>query len=152
MTGFLGTGAPLAVDLIVVGLSVVLPILFVSIALVRRGERAKHRAIQVAITASLALALIFFEIQVRSAGGWREMIADRGHSDSRITLIGVLLGVHLIFAVSTPLLWVAALMTSGKAWSGQRPRRHRLVARLAAGDLVLTALTGWLWYAVAFVA
>ena len=151
MTGFLGTGAPLAIDLIVVGLTIILPVLCYSIATVRAGQHGRHRSLQIAITVVLALALIFFEWQVRALGGWRSMIAYRALSPSATSLIGWTLAVHLVFSITTPMLWVAALMTSGRAWTGQQPRRHRFVARLAAADLILTAVTGWLWYYLAFV-
>ena len=147
----LGNGAPLALDLIVVALTVLLPVLAASIVAIRRGQRRLHRSLQIAITVALVVSLLLFEFQIRNLGGWRESIADRNLSESQLSAITAMLIVHLIFSVTTPAFWLAALISSTKAWTGRRPQVHHWLGRLAALDLVLTAITGWVWYAMAYV-
>lgn len=67
------------------------------------------------------------------------------------------LGIHLIFAVSTLVLWIWVLQEAltrfpSPPMPGSHGPRHRTMARLAAIDLVLTAVTGTTFYWLAFVA
>ena len=67
------------------------------------------------------------------------------------------LAIHLVFAVSTLVLWVwvvweAFLRFPVPPMPGSHGPRHRVMARLAALDLVLTAITGTVFYWLAFVA
>ena len=151
MQGFLGFGAPFALDFIIVALACVLPVLLASILAIRSGHQKAHRSLQIALTTALTLVLILFEWQIRSLGGWREIVAYRKFTNEETAVVGGTLAVHLVFSVTTPLLWIAALVTSSAAWEGLRKRRHHWLGRLAAADLLMTTLTGWLWYWVAFV-
>jgi len=67
------------------------------------------------------------------------------------------LGIHLVFAVSTFVLlawvvWEAVARFPTPPVPGSHGPRHRRMARLAAADLVLTAITGTAFYWLAFVA
>jgi uncharacterized membrane protein YozB (DUF420 family) len=67
------------------------------------------------------------------------------------------LGIHLVFAVSTLgllvwVLWEALQRFPVPPAPGSHGPRHRRVARLAALDLALTAVTGTAFYWLAFVA
>ena len=144
MDGFLGTDAPLVLDLIVVVLALAIPLLVFSIGAASRGAHRVHKAIQITLTVVLAIALIGFELQVQQSG-WEEMTNFAAQPPSRQNHLTFALGVHLLFAISTPFLWIAAMSAT------DRGRSHRVLGRLAAADLCLTALTGWYWYYVAFV-
>ena len=150
MDGFLGTGAPLAFDLIVVLLAILLPILALSILTARSGRKLLHRNLQIASTLALGVTVLFFEFEIRRGGGWKTMLASQNLTPGELQNVGRMLLVHLIFATTTPALWTAAIVTSSEAWTGERPARHRIIGRLAAADLTLTALTGWTWYYLAF--
>jgi uncharacterized membrane protein YozB (DUF420 family) len=69
----------------------------------------------------------------------------------------VALGIHLVFAVSTFVLlvwvvWEALTRFPADPGPGSHGPRHRRMARLAAADLVCTAITGTIFYWLAFVA
>jgi uncharacterized membrane protein YozB (DUF420 family) len=69
----------------------------------------------------------------------------------------VALGIHLVFAISTPVLWAwvvweAVTRFPAPLTPGSHGPRHRWMARMAAADLVLTAITGTIFYWLAFVA
>ena len=62
-----------------------------------------------------------------------------------------------LFAVSTVALWIAVIIQALRHFpSPPRPnehsRWHQTVGKLAAYDMTLTAITGWLFYWLAFVA
>jgi hypothetical protein len=102
--GFLGTRASFGMDVVLVGLLATLPLLAWSIYLVaRRRNFAAHRKLQFFIAAALATAIVVFEIDVRLISDWKLRAAPSPFWPS-----GVLsaLGIHLVFAISTLVLWV----------------------------------------------
>jgi putative membrane protein len=145
----------LGMDLVLVGLLAVLPLLAWSVHLVKnRRAYAAHKRIQLFIAAALLAVIVLFEIDIRLVSDWRL----RAHG-SPWWPAGVVtaLGVHLVFAVSTLVLWIWVLWEAVARFPvppepGSHGPRHRFMARLAAVDLVLTACTGCFFYWMAFVA
>ena len=154
MNGFLGTRASLMLDVVALAMLGVLPALGVSIWLVKRGQYVWHKRIQLALATVLLLAVIAFEIDMRFLTDWRARAAASPYYG---TWVHPSLWIHLVFSVSTAGLWVyvvtAALI---KMPNPPRPSpyspRHKFWARLAAIDMALTAVTGWIFYWLAFVA
>lgn len=158
MDGFLGTRGSLMLDLVVVGMGLTLPLMFLSVALVRGGRYRWHRAIQLSLALTLLVILLAFELEMRLQG-WDDRAAgspfwrDGGWNDA----IDYSLAVHLCFAVPTPLVWGTLVVRALRNFP--RPPApsahsswHRRVGR--AGVLLMTAttLTGWLFYYLAFAA
>ena len=160
--GFLGTRASLGMDVVLVGLIALLPVLAWSVALVRRGRYVAHKRLQLFIVAALLAAIVVFEIDIRLVSDWRVRAAGGppwGGTPNPWWPAGVLaaLGIHLVFAVSTPVLWAWVVWEALTRFPvppapGSHGPRHRKMARLAALDLLLTAITGTIFYWLAFVA
>jgi putative membrane protein len=152
--GFLGTRASLGMDVVLVGLLALLPVLAWSIALVRRGRYAAHKSLQLFIVAALAAAILVFEIDIRLLSDWKPRAAASPWWPGGVLAA---LGIHLVFAVTTFGLWVwvvweaLARFPVPPAPAAHGPR-HRRLARLAAIDLACTAVTGLVFYWLAFVA
>ena len=133
-----------------------------SIALVRRGRYLAHKRLQFFIMAVLFAAIVVFEIDVRLLSDWKARAAGGPPWAAERNAwwpAGVLvaLGIHLVFAVSTFVLlawvfWEAIVRFPSPPTPGTHGPRHRSMARLAAADLVLTAVTGTVFYWLAFVA
>jgi len=155
LSGFLGTRASLMLDVVFLAMFLVLPVLGVSIAMVRfRRNYAWHKRAQLILALVLFIAVAAFEIDMQFISGWRDRAAT-----SPFWKTGVMssLYIHLIFSISTFVLWI--YVVAGALRNIPRPpgpsaysHRHMFWARLAAIDLVLTALTGWIFYWLAFVA
>jgi putative membrane protein len=155
--GFLapvGSRASLGMDVVLVGLLALLPVLVWSIAAVRAGRYRLHKQLQLVIVGALAAAIVVFEIDIRIFSDWRERARP-----SPFWPAGVLwaLGIHLVFAVSTFGLWVWVVWEALRRFPtppepGSHGPRHRRMARLAALDMAATALTGVIFYWLAFVA
>ncbi len=153
--GFLGTRASFGMDVVLVGLLATLPLLAWSIYLVaRRRDFAAHRKLQIVIVSALVAAIVVFEIDVRLISDWKLRATPSPFWPS-----GVLsaLGIHLVFAISTLVLWAWVVWEAFKRFPSPpapnaHSHRHRVMARLAAIDLVLTAVTGTVFYWLAFVA
>ena len=156
--GFLGSRASFGMDLVLVGLIALLPVLASSIHLVRNQRAyAAHKRLQIFIAGALLAAIVVFEIDVRLISDWKTRAAAGGQNPWWPAGVLTALGIHLVFAVSTLVLWVwvlweAFLRFPSPPTPGSHGPRHRLMARLAAIDLVLTAVTGSIFYWLAFVA
>lgn len=153
--GFLGTRGSFGMDVVLVGLLAVLPLLAWSIHLVRtRRDFAAHKRLQLVIAAALLACIVIFEIDVRLVSDWKARARPSPYWPGGVLTA---LGVHLVFAVSTLVLWVwtiweALVRFPRPPEPGAHGPRHRRMARLAALDLMLTAVTGSFFYWLAFVA
>ena len=140
--GFLGYEASLMLDVVVVSLVVVVPLLGLSLGLVRvRKNYRLHRRLQVLLGAILLIAVTLFEIDMRLSGGFWQMSKD----DST-------------FAISTVGLWAVTLGLAHRRFLGDDPvpgdhsRLHRRLGWLSTLDITATAVTGLLVYYYGFVA
>jgi len=153
--GFLGTRAPLMVDVVFTAMFAVVAVLTWSIYQVKiRRRYSVHKWTQITLGAILLFVVILFEIDIR-LHGWEERAAGKigGHPAS--TVYWALYG-HLIFAISSVILWPITIALAianfpSPPAPGPHSRIHIPLARTAAADMVLTAITGWVFYWVAFV-
>ena len=157
MDGFLGTRASLMLDVVFVVMFVVVPVMAWSIWQVRRHRRyVLHKRVQLALASVLLVAVLAFEIDMRM-NGWQDRALPSPFYLSPVNWVKVALGVHLFFAIPTALLWVYVV------WHALRyipnpPRpsvhsaRHIRWAWFAAWEMLGTAVTGWIFYYLAFVA
>jgi putative membrane protein len=159
LDGFLGTRASLMLDVVFLAMFAVLPVLAWSIWQVRYRRRyTLHKRVQLALGAVLAVAVTLFELDMR-INGWEDR-AEKSPYFGTATEPGLVyraLWVHLCFAVTTAILWIAVIVAALRWFPnppapGAHTSRHVFWGRLAALDLACTALTGWLFYWLAFVA
>ena len=131
-------------------------ILIYSIYQIRVKKRPElHRNIQIITAIVLTVALIAFEVDVRFITNWRSLAEPSPYYATG--LVDFWLTVHLIFAIPTPLVWGFVIGMALKHFKtgfqqGAYNRRHRISGRIAAALMFLTAITGWIFYYVAFVA
>ena len=158
--GFLpGSRGSLMVDVVFLAMFAVLPILGWSIWEVKFNHRyTLHKRVQVTLGIVLALAVTAFEIEMRVVG-WRERAEPSPYynADDPMSPVFLALWVHLFFAIPTAVLWVAVIVQALRKFPNPPgpcaySDRHIRWARLAAIELTLTALTGWIFYWIAFVA
>ena len=154
--GFLGTRATLVLDLLVTAMLVVVLVLGWSIYQVRYRRRfLLHKRTQITLGAVLLVVIILFEVDVR-LHGWESRAA--GEIDGAASAaVWYALYVHLVFAVTTVVLWPLVIFLALRNFPNPpRPALHSRIhvplARAAAVDMVLTAVTGWVFYWLAFVA
>jgi len=177
LDGFLRTRASLMLDVVFLAMFFVLVVLAFSIWLVRNRQRyGLHKRIQVVLGLVLLATVTLFEIDMR-VNGWQARAADSPYfaaMENPPTLLvnfyqGMLgraavpgwvftaLYVHLFFAVTTAFLWVFVIVQAlRKIPDPPGPSAysvpHKRWAWIAAIDMGFTALTGWIFYCLAFVA
>ena len=159
MDGFLGTRASLMLDVVALAMVVVLPVLGISIYLVKYRRRyGLHKRIQLTLGAALLITVVLFEADMR-INGWlhRAAASPYGAQEGSIDWVSTALYIHLFFAITSALLWVVVIFRALRNFPsppqpGAHSAWHRRFARLAAIDIVCTSVTGWVFYWLAFVA
>jgi uncharacterized membrane protein YozB (DUF420 family) len=152
--GFLGYKSSLMLDVVALSLLLVVPLLVWSLYLVKVMRRyVAHRRLQTLLGLVLLVAVSAFEIDMRMQGGIDGILAKRTvplTPDQRSFFNG-LLAVHLVFAVSTVLLWGLTLILAWKRMPeppapSPHSRLHKRLGWLSAIDIMLTAITGLMVY------
>jgi uncharacterized membrane protein YozB (DUF420 family) len=161
ISGFIpGSRGSLMLDVVFVAMFVVVPLLAASIYLVKyRRQYALHKRLQLTMAAVLLVAVLLFELDIR-VNGWEQRAAPSPYFDAQnkwSSPAGISLLVHLSFAVPTLVLWTLVVVQAMRKFSrpplpGAHSRWHARWAMIGAVGMVLTALTGWLFYWLAFVA
>lgn len=158
--GFLGYDTSFMLDVVVTALVLVVPVIVFSIVQVKRGHYQLHQRLQLGLAIVLLLAVGAFEIDMQWVhGGW-ENVVNKDPDNPRLTgeafeQARTVLYVHLIFAVSTPVLWATTIglalrrMPKPPAPCAHSPL-HRKLGWASTIDLVLTSVTGLAFYYVAF--
>lgn len=160
--GFLGYNASLMLDVVVCALVLVVPTLLYSLYLVKVPRRyTAHRNIQVALGIVLLATVSAFEADMQWVhGGWENVVNKPGTeprlTGERLADVQQFLRIHLIFAISTPLLWAATLILALRRYPsppvpGPHSALHKPLGWAATVDITLTSLTGLWWYYIAFV-
>ncbi|MGE0536173.1 MAG: DUF420 domain-containing protein [Pirellulales bacterium] len=157
--GFLGTRASLMLDVVVVAMAVVLPLLGASFFMVRYRRRfVWHKRMQLVLGGLLAVAVTLFELEMRWHG-WQARAKPSPYfgSDGEGGLVFPVLYVHLVFSVSTAVLWIVVTVRALRNFPtppqpGRHSDAHVRWGRLAMWDMVATVVTGWIFYYLAFVA
>lgn len=160
-TGFLGYPTTFMLDFVVCALLLVVPLLLLSLWLVKfRRQYLAHKRLQIILGVVLLAAVTAFEVDVQLVhGGWEKIVAkqnlDEAALAAKIASVRPWLLVHLVFAVTTPLLWVATIVLALKRFGsnpmpGAHSKLHSLLGWASTIDITLTSITGLLFYYVAF--
>jgi putative membrane protein len=148
--------ASFVLDLIVFVMAIVIPIMLFSMSAVRRRHEIEiHRKIQIVLGVALGLAILAFEVDMRIFG-WRSQAQPSPYYD---TLVFPSLYVHLFFAIPTLFLWAYTISMAmkhrihlGTEVAKNHRFRHKFFGKLSAYTMMATAVTGWIFYYLAFVA
>lgn len=159
--GFLGFRASFMLDFVVVALVLIVPILIYSLLAVKRQHKYRlHRNLQLMLGVVLLVAVGLFEIDLQFIqGGWQNVVAKRSTplTAEQLSFVRTVLRVHLVFAISTPLLWAVTIILALRRFPnppqpGSHSRLHSTLGWLSTIDIVLTSVTGLIFYYFAFVA
>jgi putative membrane protein len=160
LSGFLPGRASIMLDVIVVTMFVVLIALAASLWLVKyRKQYSRHKAIQIVLASCLIAVLVLFEIDIHFVDNWVDRADASPYFDaaSRTGLVANALAIHLVFATSTFALWLMVIVAALRNFNSppspnEHSRFHKRWGTIAAADMVLTTLTGWAFYWLAFIA
>ena len=160
-SGFLGfPSSTLMLDVVVSALVLVVPILLFSLYLVMINKNyTAHRNVQLLLAVVLLIAVVLFEIDMRLHGGWAQIVnrPEGRLTPERMATIQQALYIHLVFAVSTPVLWGITIAGALRKFANPPvpspySRIHKVLGWVSVVDLTLTSVTGLIFYYLAFVA
>ncbi|MEZ6055254.1 MAG: DUF420 domain-containing protein [Planctomycetaceae bacterium] len=160
--GFLGNDTTFMLDFVVCALVVVVPLVLFSLYQVKvRHNYHLHKKLQVLLGLVLLFAVTAFEVDVQLVhGGWEQIVNKPGQpprlTDEGLASVRQVLWIHLVFAITTPFLWVLTMYLALKRFPspplpGEHSIAHKRLGWLATLDLVATSITGLWFYWVAFV-
>ena len=157
--GFIGFRGSLMLDVVFLAMFAVVPVMLWSIYQVRYHRRFQlHKTTQIVLGVVLLVAVLLFEIDMR-INGWIDRAKpspfwkDGAFND----WIDASLMIHLACAIPTAVLWIVVIVRALRHFPnpplpGEPSRPHIFWARLAAIELILTAITGCVFYLLAFAA
>jgi len=152
-SGFLGTRAPLFMDIVSVIVAVLPFLIYGAISLAKKGNYSAHESVQKLLFITSVIVVGFFEYGVRMEGGYKNLM--EGSSVSHDYLLYVLI-FHIIISVITLILWVKTLYTAKRykkksALPGLYSEAHKKDGIRTFIGIILTMLTGAWVYALLFV-
>jgi len=159
--GFLGYRTSFMLDFVVCALILVVPLMLYSLWLVKiQKNYTAHKRLQVTLGFILLFAVGAFEVDLQMVhGGWENIVAksfaDAESLAAKVNEARPYLWVHLVFAVTTPLVWFTTLTLALRRFAsppvpGPHSRTHKTLGWLSTLDLTLTAVTGLVFYYIAF--
>lgn len=155
LPGFLPFGrGTFMMDLVATAMVAIIPLLTLSLWMVRSKKRYKnHKQIQLGMAMVLLVTVIGFELHVRIYG-WQDQAKPSPYFD---TILFPLLYIHLFFAIGAVLLWAITIYGALKGFKhsvapGVYSHRHKQLGRSAALFMYMTSITGWIFYYLGFVA
>ncbi len=142
--GFMGTRAPLYLDIVGVFFFLLPFMLFFSIRCAVKGEIKKHFISQVVIFVLTLVFVVVFETGMRLAGGFQEYMKS---SPVSYSFFITFLIIHVLVAIATFNLWSYQLITSVKAYrkgtlTGEVAAKHKKLARILVLGIFITILQG----------
>ena len=153
MQGFIpGSRGSFMLDFVVVAMVFAVPMLIFGIGKAKAKQFATHKRIMLVLSAVLITAVCAFEIEMRLVG-WQHL----AESSPYWSVLEEILWVHIIISVSTTICLVATVVFALRKFSsplrpGSHSSFHRKIGKATKAGLILTAVTGWIFYWMAFVA
>lgn len=154
MGGFIpGSRGSLMLDVVAVAMVAILPVLAIAISAAKSKQYQNHKRMMICLSALLLVAVIAFEIEMRLIG-WRHLAEPSPYNE---TAVNWALGIHLLFSVTGAVSIASTVFLAIKRFpSPPVPSAHsvlhRKIGKLSAISLIMTAITGWIFYWLAFIA
>lgn len=152
-SGFLGTRAPLFMDIVSVIVAALPFLIYGAITLAKKGNYDAHESVQKLLFVISVIVVAFFEYGVRMEGGYKNLM--EGSSVSHDYLLYVLI-FHIIISVTTLILWIKALYYAKRykrqsTLPGLYSQAHKKDGIRTFIGIILTMLTGAWVYALLFI-
>jgi len=143
--GFLGTRAPLFMDIVTIIVALLPLLITINIMFARAKKYKLHAFAQRLVFAVTIVVLVYFEVGVRLGGGFKAFMDGSGVSHDYAFFV---LLFHIAIATITIILWFIAIFRVKKFL---KTGVHKLFGRIVFVGIVLTSLTGIWVYLILFV-
>ena len=151
--GFLGTRAPLFMDVVTLIVAVLPLLVYGAIKLARHKLYKAHALTQNLIFAVSVIVVGYFEYGVRVGGGFDAFMKGSGVSH---TYASIVLGLHVIIAIVTLFYWSMTISKANyqflkKLLPGPKSNAHKILALKTFLGIVCTSFSGIWVYLLLFV-
>lgn len=151
--GFLGTRAPFFMDFVTLIVAILPLLVFGAIIFAKKKLYKLHAFAQNIIFIVAVIVVGYFEYGVRSDGGFDAFIEGSGVSH---TYASVVLGVHILIAVTTLVYWIITLYKANRQFAtnalpGVKSHSHKILAMKTFIGIVFTSFSGIWVYLLLFV-
>jgi putative membrane protein len=141
------------IDVVNASFIVIVPTLIYSWAKVRKGEYNLHKKVQLLLFAVLFVAVILFELDLRSRGGIFEMVKASRFAGT--FFLNGLIWFHIFVSITTSFIWIGLVVFSlFKFTSPPVPNSfsgtHKFWGKIGMIDMILTGITGVMLYVLGF--
>ena len=152
-TGFLGTKAPLFMDLVTLIVALLPLLIFGAILLAKKRAFKLHLITQNIIFVISVLVVMYFEFGVRVGGGFNSFMQD---SDVTYSYALIVLISHIIVATLTLFYWSYTIISANyHSFKGLLPGKfsklHKKMAKLTFLGIIFTSFSGIWIYLLLFV-
>lgn len=143
--GFLGTRAPVFMDIVTLIVSLLPLLLVIAISFARDKKYKAHKISQLIIFITSVIVVSFFEYGVRASGGFNSFMQESSvsHNYAFIVLI-----VHIIIATITLFIWGRTIFMSKNSFNATN---HKRAGQIAFLGVVATSFSGIWVYLLMFV-
>ncbi len=147
-----GSRAPFSIELVSLAILLVLPCMLWSFYLVRaKKQYQSHKKIQIFLSIAILAVLVIFEVEIRLYG-WRQYAEASPYIDRGLIPFLVF---HVTIASIATVLWTWALVHALKNVStppkpGTYSEKHKKLGKAAGIFMLLTSITGWTFFILAF--
>lgn len=151
--GFLGTRAPLFMDVVTLFFMVVPFLVAYSVYMAIKRRYRAHFILQLFTFAMSMIMVVVFEIGVRIEGGFNAYMQESTLSYSAVLIYLI---VHILFALLTVVAWGITIYSSLKAYreEGYQAtyfKKHKKRARWVFLAIVINAILGTMMYPILFI-
>ena len=143
--GFLGTRAPLFMDVVTLIVALLPFLISINISFAKAKKYKLHAFAQRLVFVVTIIVLVYFETGVRIGGGFNAFMDGSGVSHNYAFFV---LLFHIAIATITTILWFIAIFRVNKFLE---TGVHKLFGRIVFVGIVLTSLTGIWVYLILFV-
>lgn len=151
--GFMGTRAPLFMDVVTLIVAILPLLVYMAITLARKEFYKAHALSQNIIFIFSLIVVGYFEYGVRMGGGFDAFM--KGSAVSH-TYASIVLALHVVIAVVTLLYWSITVVTANYQFSqkllpGAKSNAHKLLALKTFLGIIFTSFSGIWVYLLLFV-
>lgn len=148
--GFLGTTAPLYLDIATVYFAILPYLLAYSIYLAIKKEYKKHFISQSIILATTLIVVLIFEIGIRISGGFLEYSK---YSNISYNFLLIFLVIHIIIAIAAIAGWLFLFISTYKDYKNDTldAKKHSKIGKSIFVALSISSIMGIFMYLFLFV-
>ena len=146
--GFLGTSAPLFMDMVTIIVALLPILVYISILFARKQMYKTHMLTQNFLFIFTLIVVAYFELGVRVGGGFDAFMSE---SDISYTYALVVLVLHILIAITMLFFWFLTIVRANINFKrgrlpGSASRAHKKIALKTYLSIIFTSFSGvWVY-------